>query len=61
MPIKFLTDERVGRHGRHTGESTEAQLARYFRLDDADRAVPSGFSARFWPIRPRYLPAWWPR
>ncbi|MDP9869875.1 MULTISPECIES: DUF4158 domain-containing protein [Streptosporangium] len=39
MPVEFLTDEQAAAYGRFTRVPTQAELERFFFLDDADRKL----------------------
>ena len=39
MPVEFLSEDQAARYGHFAGPPTADQLARYFYLSDADRAV----------------------
>ena len=42
MPVGFLTEDQTNGYCRFSGDVTPDQLARYFHLDDADRAFVAG-------------------
>ncbi|MBN6056652.1 DUF4158 domain-containing protein, partial [Nonomuraea sp. RK-328] len=39
MPVEFLSDGEAAAYGRFSGAPSQAELERFFYLDDADRAV----------------------
>ncbi len=39
MPVEFLSDEQVAAYGKFTAEPSQAELERFFFLDDVDREL----------------------
>ncbi len=39
MPVDFLTDEQAAAYARFVGAPSQAELERFFFLDDADRSA----------------------
>jgi hypothetical protein len=39
VPVEFLTDDQAATFGRFGGELSQAELERFFFLDDVDRTV----------------------
>ena len=42
MPVRFLSPSHYQTYGQYNGSPSEAQLTRYFYLDDFDRAQIEG-------------------
>jgi len=59
VAVEFLTDEQAAGHGRLAGEPSQAELERYFFLDDTDRdlvaaarpALAAGFAVLLGTVR----------
>ena len=41
MPVEFLSDDQVAAYGRFNGPPSQAELERFFFLDDTDRELVS--------------------
>ncbi|TLP60680.1 DUF4158 domain-containing protein [Microbispora triticiradicis] len=39
MPVEFLSDSEAAAYGRYSGAPSQAELERFFFLDDADRTL----------------------
>jgi len=39
MPVNFLTNEQQARYGAYPAELTDAELSKYFHLDDRDQEL----------------------
>jgi Domain of unknown function (DUF4158) len=62
VAVEFLTDEQAAGYGRFEGEPSQAELERFFFLDDADRDLVArrpgpqsqlGFAVQLGTVRSR--------